>query len=121
VALAEVREEPLILRERGSGSRKALVQALAGAGEDLANFRIVGEMGSTQAIKQAVRAGVGIALVSRRAVRDECRARLLACLPLEGLTVVRAFYRVTHRDRSRSPLAQAFIEFIESQVSERAS
>ena len=109
------------MRERGSGTRAALESALAQAGLDLSAFRIVGEMGSTQAIKQAVRAGVGIALISKRAVEDECRASLLACLRVKDLKIARAFYLVTHRERSRSPLAQAFVEFVESQAPERAS
>jgi DNA-binding transcriptional LysR family regulator len=121
VTLAEVREEPLLVRERGSGSRHALERALAAAGTGLADFRVVGEMGSTQAVKQAVRAGAGITVISRRAVEDECRAGLLACVKLADLTVVRAFHLVTHRDRTRSPLAQAFVEFLESSVLGAAS
>jgi DNA-binding transcriptional LysR family regulator len=121
VALADVRGEPLLVRERGSGSREALERALGEHGTDLAAFRVAGEMGSTQAIKQAVRAGVGIALISKRAVEDECRASLLACLRVKDLKIARAFYLVTHRERSRSPLAQAFVEFVESQAPERAS
>jgi DNA-binding transcriptional LysR family regulator len=54
-------------------------------------------------------------------VEDECRARLLACVKIRGLTVARAFHLVTHRDRSRSPLAQAFLAFVESHVAERPS
>lgn len=121
VPLAEVQEEPMIVRERGSGSRQALEDALEGVGLDLAAFRVAGEMGSTQAIKQGVRAGVGIALISKRAVLDECHAKLVHCLPVEGVTIARSFYLVTHRDRSRSPLAQAFVDFVESQASERPS
>jgi len=121
VTLADVRAEPLILRERGSGTREALERALAEAGTDLAAFRVAGEMGSTQAVKQAVRAGIGVSLVSKLAVEDECRARLLACVKVRDLEVRRSFHLVTHRDRSRSPLAQAFLEFIESQAGDRAS
>jgi DNA-binding transcriptional LysR family regulator len=121
VTLADVRGEPLILREGGSGSREALERALAEAGMDLAAFRVVGEMGSTQAVKQAVRAGVGIALISRRAVEDECRAGLLRCVKVSGLNVARSFHLVTHRERTRSPLAQAFLEYVESQAAERPS
>jgi DNA-binding transcriptional LysR family regulator len=87
----------------------------------LAAFRVVGEIASTQAIKQAVRAGVGVSIVSRRAVEDECRAGLLACVSLDGLRIVRAFHLVTHRERSRSPLAQGFLTFLESQSPEPAS
>ena len=49
IGLADLRAEPLLLRERGSGTRAALESALAQAGLDLSAFRIVGEMGSTQA------------------------------------------------------------------------
>jgi DNA-binding transcriptional LysR family regulator len=119
--LADLQKEPMVVRERGSGSREAFEHALQEAGVSLANLRIVGEMGSTQAVKQAVRAGVGIALISKRAVEDECRAGLLACVKVKDLRVERAFHLVTHRDRTRSPLAQAFVEFIESQPPERAS
>jgi DNA-binding transcriptional LysR family regulator len=121
VTLADVKGEPMVVREQGSGSREALERALGEVNADLAGFRVVGAMGSTQAIKQAVRSGVGIALISRRAVEDECRTRLLACLKLKDLRVSRFFYLVTHRDRSRSPLAQAFVDFVESQLPERAS
>ena len=119
--LVDLQKEPMIVRERGSGSREALEHALHEAGLSLAALRVVGEMGSTQAVKQAVRAGIGIALVSKRAVEDECRAGLLACVKVKDLRVARAFHLVTHRDRSRSPLAQAFVDFVESQPPPRAS
>lgn len=121
VTLAALREAPLLVRERGSGSREALERALDAAGTGLGAFRIVGEVGSTQAIKQAVRAGVGLALISRRAVEDECRARLLACARVQDLAVTRAFHLVIHRERTRSPLADAFVQFLESQTPDPAS
>jgi DNA-binding transcriptional LysR family regulator len=120
VTLDDVKAEPMIARERGSGSREALETALKSAGTELSDFQVVAEMGSTQAIKQAVRAGVGIAIISQRAVDLECRARLIWCLHVEDLTISRAFFVVVHRERSRSPLAQAFLEFVESQYPERA-
>ena len=115
VSLAELQAEPMVVRERGSGSREALERALGSAGTSLVAFRIVGEMGSTEAVKQAVRAGVGIALISKRAVEDECRAGLVSCVKVTAMPVARAFYLVTHRERSRSPLALAFLTFLESQ------
>jgi DNA-binding transcriptional LysR family regulator len=114
VTLAEVQREPMVVRERGSGSREALERALDEGGTSLAAFRVVGEMGSTQAIKQAVRAGVGVSLISRRAVEDECRAGHVVCLKIEHLAVRRAFYLIAHRERSRSPLGLAFLAFLES-------
>ena len=121
VSIEELRRAPMVMRERGSGSRQAIEHVLDDAGLSLGSFRIVGEMGSTQAIKQAVRAGVGVALISRRAVADECRAGLVVCVKVKDLRVARSFHLITHKDRTRSPLAQAFVEFLESQPMEAAS
>jgi DNA-binding transcriptional LysR family regulator len=113
--LEEVRAEPLIVRERGSGSRHALERALAEVGLDLSAFRVVGEMGSTQAIKQAVKAGVGISLISKRAVVEECQHGILHCVKVKDLRFSRAFYLVTNTTRTRSPLAEAFLAFLVSE------
>ena len=115
VTLDEVKAEPLIVRERGSGSRHALERALGEVGLDLGDFRVVGEMGSTQAIKQAVKVGVGVSLISKRAVEDECHANLLWCVKVKDLRFSRSFYLAIHRGRTRSPLAEAFREFIQAE------
>jgi len=121
VTLADVRSEPLIVREPGSGSREALERALHDAGTNLEAFRVAGEIGSTQAVKQAVRAGVGVTIISRRAVEDECRAGLVHCVKVRDLKLARSFYLVTHRERTRSPLAEAFVTFVESEAGEAVS
>ncbi len=118
VTLDDGRAEPLIVRERGSGSRHALERALEEVGLDLGDFRVVAEMGSTQAIKQAVKAGVGVSLISKRAVEDECRASLLWCVKVKDLRFSRFFYLATHRGRTRSPLAEAFWEFLQAEFAE---
>ena len=117
IGLADLRAEAMLLREQGSGTRAAFESALAQAGQDLSAFRIVGEMGSTQAIKQAVKAGVGVSVISRRAVEEECRSGLVWCLKIRDLKITRAFHIATHRDRSRSPLAEAFRSFLEAESS----
>ena len=116
VTLAELREEPLLIRERGSGTRAAIEAALSETGTDLSAFRVVGEMGSTQAIKQAVKAGVGASLVSRRAVEEECASGRLWCLRIRDVTITRAFHLATHKERSRSPLSDAFRVFLAAEV-----
>ena len=116
VTLEELSREPIVVRERGSGSRAARERAREAAGASLSTLRVVGEMGSTQAVKQAVRAGLGITLISKRAVHDEFGAGLVKCLRIDGMWVRRAFYLVTHRERTRSPLGVAFLGFLESQL-----
>jgi DNA-binding transcriptional LysR family regulator len=111
--LEELRGEPLVIREPGSGSRQALERALEDAGTSLGAMRIIAEMSSTGAIKQAVKAGVGLSIISRRAVEDEERLGLVGCVRLQELAVTRQFYVVTHAGRSRSPLCRAFLEFLD--------
>ena len=111
--IEELRTEPLIVREPGSGSRQALERALEATGASLGEMHVIAEMGSTGAIKQAVKAGVGVSIMSSRAAEDECRYGLLACVKLKDLVVKRHFYVVTHASRSRSPLCRAFLDFLE--------
>jgi DNA-binding transcriptional LysR family regulator len=113
-ALDELRAEPLIVREPGSGSRQTLEEALEAAGQSLLDMRVVAEMGSTSAIKQAIKAGIGVSVMSSRAVEDECRLGLLACVKFQDLPVTRQFYVITHASRSRSPLCRAFLDFLET-------
>jgi DNA-binding transcriptional LysR family regulator len=117
VSIEELRAQPLLLRERGSGTRAALEGALAERGLDLASFTIVGEMGSTQAIKQAVKAGVGVSVISERAVEEDCRHGLLWCVRIGDLRLTRSFYVAVRAERTRSPLAEAFRAFIEAEAS----
>jgi len=112
VTLEDLQPEPLIVREPGSGSRQALETALDEAGPGLGGLRVIAEMGSTSAIKQAVKAGVGLSIMSKRAVEEECRHGLLWCLTIKDLRFTRYFYVVTHTGRSRSPLCQAFLDFL---------
>jgi len=116
ITLDELRSEPLLIRERGSGTRAALETALAETGLDLGAFRVVGELGSTQAIKQAVKAGVGVSVLSKRAVEEEGKSGLLWCLRVKDLKVTRSFHLATHKERSRSPLAEAFRVFLEAEA-----
>lgn len=112
IPLEELVQEPLVMRERGSGSRMSLEHNLQDAGIKPDQLKVNAEMGSTAALKHAVRSGVGIAFISRRAVVDEVAHGLLRILPLSGLTISRAFYMVNDRKRTLSPLGKAFREFL---------
>jgi DNA-binding transcriptional LysR family regulator len=114
--LEDLRAEPLIVREPGSGSRQALERALEATGRGLSEMQVIAEMGSTSAIKQAVKAGVGVSIMSRRAAEDECRHGLLACVQIRDLSVTRHFYVISHAGRSRSPLCGAFHAFLAAEV-----
>jgi len=108
----EVRKEPFLLRESGSGTRTVLEACLREVGLRLSDLNVVMELGSTEAVKNAVLAGAGIAVLSERAVLPELRAGLLAAVSCAGKEMTRQFYLVTHRRRVQSALCQRFVRFL---------
>ncbi len=107
VSIAELAAEPFIDREPGSGTREIVRQRLADKG---VMIHPVLEMGSPEAIKSAVRAGLGVAIVSRLTAELELRNGLLAVVPLEGISMTRPFLLLRHRSVNPSPSLSAFLE-----------
>jgi DNA-binding transcriptional LysR family regulator len=110
---------PFILREKGSGTRKALEQAFKKINLEIKDLQVVAEMGSNEAIRQAVKAGVGMSIISRRAVLEDLKQGRLQELRIKKLPLIRNFYLITLRQRTLSPLAKAFMEFIIKEVNEK--
>jgi len=112
VGLEQLSESPFIMREHGSGTRMMMLKILEQAGFDSQKLNVVAEMGSTEAIRQALKARVGVSILSRRAIADDLRFKQLRHVAIRGLTFYRHFYLVTHNKRSRSPVGQAFVDFL---------
>jgi DNA-binding transcriptional LysR family regulator len=112
VPLKALLSEPFIQRERGSGSRLVIEQTLKRHGLEPTALRITAEMGSTEAIKQGIKAGIGISIISHIALVDELRARSLYVVTLQGVAVRRSFYIIRHKVRTLSPLGQTFARFL---------
>src|SRR5262249_18069394 len=94
VSLRQLHEQPLILREAGSGSRWCLERALAGAGQSVKDLQITLELGSNEAIKEAVLRGIGLAFLSTHAVQQELEAGKLHALGVTGLRLEREMFVV---------------------------
>ncbi len=69
-------------------------------------------MGSNEAIRQAVKAGLGISVISRRAVWEDLEQGRLQEIKIRNFPLLRNFYLITLKQRTLSPLAQEFKEFI---------
>ena len=107
----QIKDEVFILRESGSGSRNLFLQGLKRKGIDPAQLTIVATIEDPDTIKQCVRAGLGLAVVSERSVRDEIRLGLLQGFYIQGMDLEQTFYFVNHRNRVLSPIARAFKSF----------
>ncbi len=112
IALDDLRTEPFILREQGSGTRKIMGDRLEKAGLSLADLNIGAVVGSSDAVRQAVKAGLGISILSSRALTEDIEGGRLAALRIKGVRMERNFYVILLKDRSRSLLCRSFLEFI---------
>jgi DNA-binding transcriptional LysR family regulator len=106
----QLRGHRLIVREPGSGTRRAAETALAELGVNMNDdLEIVLEVGSNEAARQAVAAGIGISLVSDLSVKDELKHGTLRRITVRGLSLDREFYCVSSRGRPLASAAQALL------------
>ena len=99
MSVTQLCQQPLVVRESGSGSRWCLERTLARAGKSTTDLRIVLELGSNEAIKEAVLRGVGLAVLSDQVVQKEVQSGLLYGLAVAGLPAERDIYAVWDRRR----------------------
>ena len=103
VSVARLAEEQLLVREPGSGTRDVTEQALARHGVRLKRTMRVG---GTEAIKQAVAAGLGLAIVSRAAAADQLALGKIAVVLVNGLSIRRTLAQIKLRGRVTSAAAR---------------
>jgi DNA-binding transcriptional LysR family regulator len=113
--VAEIAKAPFVIREKGSGTREALEGCLREtAGHGLAHLNIAAELGSSEAVKEAVIAGLGISVISIHAIRRELKSGILAALAIEGCPIERSFYLIYRRQFDLMAHHKIFLEFIKS-------
>ena len=101
---------PWILRERGSGTREIVDYLLL---SHLPEFRLEMELGNSEAIKHAVRHGLGISCLSRRVIADQLESGLLVEVPLPLPRLVRTLYYIHHRQKHLSRALMRFLQYCE--------
>lgn len=95
ISLDRIAEAPFILREKGSGTRDAFERCLLQqTGRTLSSFNIACEMGSSEAVKEAVLAGLGVSVLSLHAIQREVGQGLLRAVPIEGCAIDRRFHLI---------------------------
>ena len=105
---------PVILREVGSGLRHCFEKSLDKAGLSLADLHVALELGSNEAIKEAVIRGVGVAILSAWAVQKELKAGQLHALQIRDLHCDRDMYVVRDKRRVLPLSARLFLTFLEN-------
>jgi DNA-binding transcriptional LysR family regulator len=113
VGLGQLLGQPLILREAGSGSRWCLEQALAKAGKSVNDLHVALELGSNEAIKEAVLRGMGVAILSTHVTEKEVQAGQLHALRVTGLRLAREMFVVWDKRRVLPIPARRFLDLLE--------
>ena len=109
---------PFILREKGSGTRKVMSEFLQEHGLDLSQLKVVAEMGSTEAVRQAIKARIGVSIISCHAVSEDLQRGVLVAIPIEDVRILRSFYLAQRKNRQASPLCTAFLGFLREKSQE---
>jgi DNA-binding transcriptional LysR family regulator len=109
IPLERLAEEPFIMREPGSGTRKA-VQELFDA-RDI-NLKVQLDLGSNEAIKQAIAGGLGISVLSRHTLALEGICNQLTILDVEEFPIERYWYAVYPNGKQLSVVARTFLDYL---------
>lgn len=113
IPFAELAQETFVVREQGSGTRMTMERVFQ---ERDTLLRIKMELGSNEAIKQAVAGGLGLALLSRSSLGFETSQKELVELDVEGFPIRRAWYVVRPKGKKLSVVAATFLEFLREHV-----
>jgi len=109
IPLQRLEEETFLVREEGSGTRMAMERFFAAHDVKLNTGM---EMSSTEAIKQAVQAGLGLGVVSLHTVELELQTKRLKVLDVQDFPIRRYWYVVHRKDKRLSASAHAFKNFL---------
>ena len=114
LTLKELMKLPMVLREEGSGTRMEMEKILEDRGVSHEDIKIAGIFGSTDAIKQAVKAGLGVSILSRLSVNDELKYGIFKEIQLLDIQMKRKFYIVTHKKRTLPAAYNLFLEHLKA-------
>jgi DNA-binding transcriptional LysR family regulator len=112
VEVQQLCKAPLILREKGSGTRRVVEAALKAAGIQMKHTRVIMELDSTEAIKSAVEAGLGVGFVSRRAIQKEVKLDTLREAHITKLGMQRTFAIIYPRGPEPRGVVGVFLRFL---------
>lgn len=115
VTLNEVSKEPFIIREGGSATREILEgYLLKNTDKSLSRFNIVCEMGSSEAVKEAIIAGLGASILSIYAIKRELKQGTIIDVPIQNCTIQRYFYLIYKRQFNLMHHHKLFLEFVKN-------
>ena len=116
ISLDDLTSQPMVLRQKGSGTRSAAIRILAENGLEISRLKIAAEMGDAESVKQGVKSGIGVSFVSVHSVSYELFTKSLASVSIKGLRLLRPLYTVTRKNRRICPVCLSFKTFLVNEI-----
>jgi DNA-binding transcriptional LysR family regulator len=109
ISMASLAATPYLAREPGSGTRAAFEKA---TGRPLDEFNVACYLGSSTAVKEGIKAGLGVSVISLFAVKSELEKGILKTMEIDGVPAIkRDFYVAYNKTLTLSPIAESFLDF----------
>ncbi|MCD6184357.1 MAG: LysR family transcriptional regulator [Deltaproteobacteria bacterium] len=119
IFIQELSEEPFILREEGSGTLRIITDYFNSTSFDMDSLKTIARFGSSTAVKEGIKSGLGISVLSSRAIKTELDAGILKALKIENLLMTRNFYLIRDKRRKMSPVSNALLNFFLSKAANK--
>ncbi len=110
VSIKELAGYPFLFRKHGSGTQAILEEMLQKAGIDITKLKVIGYFNSVEVIKQCVKEGMGISIISEIAASDYVRQNLVNACEIDELKEKRTFYLAYNKKRTLPPIVDLFIK-----------
>jgi LysR family transcriptional regulator, low CO2-responsive transcriptional regulator len=117
IPFKRIAEETFIMREAGSGTRRAFQHLLD---THNVNVKVRLELGSNEAIKQAIAGGLGLSVLSLHTLTMESSSGELVCLDVEGFPIPRQWYVVYLSGKQLSVVASTFLDYLQTEAGKLA-
>ena len=114
VTFSDFLKDPIIIRERGSGTKKEMDIFLENAGIEPSSLNVVARMNDLESIKKSIVNGLGISILSARSAVDLKKTKQILLFPLEGTAHKRSFYIVCSKNRIRTAHVRQFIQYVKN-------
>jgi len=114
ITIKDLLTEPFIVREKGSATRDFMENYFKEKKSvNLSQFNICAELGSSEAVKEAIIAGLGVSIISVYAIERELQQGMVAKIPIQGCRMERNFHLICRRNFYFRPFHKTFLGFLE--------
>lgn len=114
VTFSDFLKDPIIIRERGSGTKKEMDIFLENAGIEPSSLNVVARMNDLESIKKSIVNGLGISILSARSAVDLKKTKQILLFPLEGTAHKRSFYIVCSKNRILKAHVRQFLQYVKN-------